>query len=217
MESDSCLSLSWGPLQTSQAPSTKDFMIWAAKAKNGRQDPFSSAFGHRSLWRCSGGRRKVLAWPGSCSPAEPAWPIPCGCVWVRSALPSCCPLGSPGQCCFLGSLPHAGRMRTFSLSTKEWWPVPDWLLLSSADWEAHWETQLDCGMQLLGLLLLLLGDLCEATSSGAPKETKGGFCLALCQFSLQEWKGKSQRASIWVLPTLKRNPGANPLHDPISR
>lgn len=26
----------------------------------------------------------MLAWPGSCSPAEQAWPIPCGCVWVRA-------------------------------------------------------------------------------------------------------------------------------------
>lgn len=90
-----------------------------------------------------------------------------------------------------GHCPSAGRMKTFSLSTKERWPVSNPLWLSSVDWNICSETQVGCGMQLLGLLLLLLGELPEVASSGAPRETKGSFSIPPCQFSLQERKDKS--------------------------
>lgn len=45
----------------------------------------------------------------------------------------------------------------------------------------HSETVLDFKMQLLGLLLLLLRDLPEATPSRAQRGTKEDFCLVLSQ------------------------------------
>lgn len=66
-------------------------------------------------------------------------------------------------------------------------------------------------MQLLGLLLLLLRDLPEATPSRAQRGTKEGFCLVLSQLPHKEQKGK--RASVRAIPTLK-GPGTPNLQMP---
>lgn len=153
---------------------------------------------YKAVLVADGGCWHCLRAPASrCRPPR-WWLRRCVCVGERevSAAACCLLLLLAGLCwcwCSCRCL-SVGRKKMDQSSTEEWCPGPDQLRTGDRCCEIHSETVLDCEMQPLGLLLLLIRDVSEATSSTTQRKTKEGFCLPLSHLPCEN-KREMQEAS----------------------
>lgn len=189
------------------APCTEELRAWVAKARTQQMSPVLLSLPPQEFMEQFWWQRRVLALPGSCSPAE-SHTIPRGCMGralpLAALLLACWALlgsgaGSghcAGQECWKNILTDHQRMLAYprpalallsGLGHSLWntgglWSAASWVAAVVATWRSAWSNLLRSPRRNKRRLL-------PCTMSLFPPRTKR-----------QEWD-----TSIWVPPTLKRD------------